>query len=625
MRGKVCLLVLAVLLQAASGEAAVFAVNHADDVDDGQCDLAHCSLREAIHASEAAAGHDLIAFLIAPADGRVHTIALAAPLPPLADPAGVEISGLSQPGSKTGRSTRDSLDAVLKIELDGALAGEAADGLVAAGGSVDVQGLAIHGFAGAGIRLAGGAAHELRNLFVGTDAAGTTAKPNGGDGLVVTVPGCIVRDSIFSANGGAGIRLIESATGTELSRNLVGGGADGTTRLGNGGPGIVVTTSANQIATQAGTNGNLVRANGGAGIVLAGETAHSNAIRQNWIDENQSHGILVVEGAHDNALVAAVSPTGASNYFLSNGGNAIRIAASAGPDNLALPFFLTGNDGIPVDLEGGAEDQSGATFNDEGDVDEGPNDLLNVPNVLSARHCTVPPSSVPNSICVEVEYSGLPNQDVVPLFLTGRSCDELGAATSLLLLTTDGTGYARGSTIVTPARFPAGVDPHGGIAVMAVDFPLRRSSEVSNCSAVQPAASASPTALAATATPVAPSRTPTPMLPPPSATAIPPLPSPTRTATPPLATATHTATAIPSATVTAPAGATATATATAVPGDADCDGCIAAADLVAIVQQRADGELRCGADIVADGSLDEGDRRALLRQLFAPAVACGLR
>jgi CSLREA domain-containing protein len=51
-----------------SAEAATYVVNTEDDVDDGECDAAHCSLREAINAANENPGADQITFDI-PGDG----------------------------------------------------------------------------------------------------------------------------------------------------------------------------------------------------------------------------------------------------------------------------------------------------------------------------------------------------------------------------------------------------------------------------------------------------------------------------------------------------------------------------------------------------------------------------
>ncbi len=69
-------------------------VNTGNDVDDGVCDLTHCSLREAINSANATAGTDTINFDI-PGSGP-YVIAPVTGLPALTDP--LFIDGSTQPG-----------------------------------------------------------------------------------------------------------------------------------------------------------------------------------------------------------------------------------------------------------------------------------------------------------------------------------------------------------------------------------------------------------------------------------------------------------------------------------------------------------------------------------------------
>ncbi len=153
---------------------AIFTVTTTSDADDGRCDVAHCSLREAIHAANAQAGLDRIAFKI---DGEApHTIRPQAPLPIVTDPA--EIDGTSQPGY-AGTPV---------VELDGSVAGTEVNGLhITAGGST-VRGLGIVNFlgldvggselGGAGIRLENSGGNLIVDNHIGTDPSGTTARGN---------------------------------------------------------------------------------------------------------------------------------------------------------------------------------------------------------------------------------------------------------------------------------------------------------------------------------------------------------------------------------------------------------------------------------------------------------------
>ncbi len=75
-------------------EASIFLVNTGDDLDDGLCDVSHCSLREAINAANTNPGPDMIHFDVL---GSAQVmISLNSPLPALADD-GTIIDGTSEP------------------------------------------------------------------------------------------------------------------------------------------------------------------------------------------------------------------------------------------------------------------------------------------------------------------------------------------------------------------------------------------------------------------------------------------------------------------------------------------------------------------------------------------------
>ncbi len=89
-----CLLAMMTLAFPITAEASTFVVNTVDDLDDGNCDADHCSLREAINAANANPGADTIAFDIFGAGP--HVIKLCSLLPILTD-GGTTIDGTTEP------------------------------------------------------------------------------------------------------------------------------------------------------------------------------------------------------------------------------------------------------------------------------------------------------------------------------------------------------------------------------------------------------------------------------------------------------------------------------------------------------------------------------------------------
>lgn len=93
---RFCLILMTMILIAIpmSVEASTFVVNTVDDLDDGNCDADHCSLREAINAANTNPGSDTISFNI-PGAGP-HVIELCSLLPKLTD-SGTTIDATTEP------------------------------------------------------------------------------------------------------------------------------------------------------------------------------------------------------------------------------------------------------------------------------------------------------------------------------------------------------------------------------------------------------------------------------------------------------------------------------------------------------------------------------------------------
>ncbi|HEX7313869.1 MAG TPA: carboxypeptidase regulatory-like domain-containing protein [Pyrinomonadaceae bacterium] len=189
-------------------------VNTTDDGNDGSCNAAHCSLREAILTSNSTPGQaELIDFNIG--GGGAQTIVLAAPLPSVTDP--VTIDGTTQPGF-----TNAPL-----VELNGAGAGGAIAGLNITGGGSNVRGLVINRFSGHGIRIANAGGNSITGNFIGTDRTGTVALGNNGSGVAVfnasnnTIGGTTAGAANLIAFNGADGVSINSGTNNRVLSNTI--------------------------------------------------------------------------------------------------------------------------------------------------------------------------------------------------------------------------------------------------------------------------------------------------------------------------------------------------------------------------------------------------------------------
>ena len=195
MANNFCHLLVAIILCTYSLSAQVYTVNSVFDLDDGVCDAAHCSLREAIQAANTDAGPSTIRFALPGTPPFV--IQPLTPLPSLnADNTAIE--GFSQPGFSTG-----------DIVLDGGqLNGGNESGLQISGSDIRLQGLFIHHFPFRGVEVKGG-----KDLLIG-----------GADSLM---------RNIIGNNGSYGLSVEEGAQSVNIIGNFIGVSVDGQLDIGN--------------------------------------------------------------------------------------------------------------------------------------------------------------------------------------------------------------------------------------------------------------------------------------------------------------------------------------------------------------------------------------------------------
>ena len=381
---------LAVLFLAAALLAALSAcaggttltVNSNNDVDDGTCNHAHCSLREAINKANTLTGLTTINFDIG--GGGAQTIFPTSPLPVVSRT--VFIDGQSQPGY-----VFDPL-----IELDGSLiTGVYADGLVLNGGNSSVHRLAINNFNGRGIRLNEPGNNIIQGCYIGTDVAGTSAKPNMGGGVRIhsgtkniiggTSPekrnvisgnhgdGIQIQDvknsvignfigvdvtgavalpnvgaglmveaglntiggsspsatNVISGNVSVGISLQTHATNNTVMGNYIGTDATGVLPLGNGLSGIVLHGGYNTIGGTFMLEGNVISANGEDGILI-NVMSEKNTVQGNYIGTNKAgtsalgnHGVGVRVSGNENQIGGIQGVT--ENIISANGGDGVMV------------------------------------------------------------------------------------------------------------------------------------------------------------------------------------------------------------------------------------------------------------------------------------------------------------
>jgi CSLREA domain-containing protein len=174
-----------------------------------------CSLRAAIenHNANRINPQNRITFAIknAPGSGsiviKVGSTGLGQ-LPPVL--GSVVISAINDPGD--GSPTR-------RIEIDGSMAGSNAIGLQLLGGQCEISFFIINSFSSHGIFIGGtpppgDGGHKLESNYIGTDSSGTVGKGNGGDGIFIDntpnnmIGGTGLLRNLISANSGYGIHIL---------------------------------------------------------------------------------------------------------------------------------------------------------------------------------------------------------------------------------------------------------------------------------------------------------------------------------------------------------------------------------------------------------------------------------
>jgi hypothetical protein len=263
--------------------AGTFTVTNTNDSGAG-------SLRQAILDANTMGG-GTINFNI-PGTG-VHTIGPLSVLPNIAQP--VTIDGYTQPGSSTNTNPPTMGDnAVILIELSGAMAPPNSNFsgltiLFALADNCTVRGLAINSFQHDAIDI-GSNGNTIAGNFIGTNATGAAALPNGANGVgAVIIVGASSNNTVggttpdarnlISGNVGPGISS-QGGTGNVVQGNLIGTDITGTTALGNTGPGIGINGSDNLVGGATTDARNVISGNN-RGIDVSGGS--NNTIQGNFI------------------------------------------------------------------------------------------------------------------------------------------------------------------------------------------------------------------------------------------------------------------------------------------------------------------------------------------------------
>ena len=253
------------------------------------------------------------------------TITTISPLPVIA--ARVVIDGLSYPGRQRGGAPPIGID----------FAGQ--PGLTFGPGSAGSQllGVAVDNAGGNGVTL------RARDITLNYDYIGVgldgSAEGNHGAGVQVSassaddriglnrsgVPGTV--GNVISANSGSGI-VLSGADGDTVAANRIGTNAAGTTAMGNGGDGILITRRAdrNEIGGTAYTDPKTGQANNPTGSKGTVTPVFVVPPLGNLISGNRRDGVQISAGSSGNVLNGNfIGTSAAGNGPLGNRGDGVWI------------------------------------------------------------------------------------------------------------------------------------------------------------------------------------------------------------------------------------------------------------------------------------------------------------
>ncbi len=308
---------------AVSLSAATFTVSNTNMTGAG-------SLQQAILDANANPGADVITFNM-PADGLTITPTNA--LPTIVEP--VEIDGSTQPGFAGAPI----------IELNGASAGAAADGLKIATSNSIIRALVINRFLGDGIEITNGTGNKVEGCYLGLNLGGLTDQGNTLNGVLITnganntIGGLAVSNRNYIAGNNQNGVIIGGATATNnlLLGNVIGlnvAEAD----IGNSQDGVRVVAPLNVIGGGASGARNVISGNASQGIEI-GTAGVGTIVRGNHIGAdstgaidrgNSADGILVSAGG----VIIGGSNVGEGNLISGNGGDGVELNGASATNNI---------------------------------------------------------------------------------------------------------------------------------------------------------------------------------------------------------------------------------------------------------------------------------------------------
>lgn len=345
------------------------------------------TLRSAIWEGQATPAGDHIAFRIPGPNTTIMVGSTGLPLPLLGDVFnfGTTIDGTTQTLPPAGGGGPPPAP---PVTLDGSLLGPGANGLVLVRPFNIVEGLAIVNFPASGVHIgsANGQFNTVRGCWIGVDATGTAAA--NGEGVRITASGHhnFIGDifpefgNLISGNTNDGVEISGGAHHNEVRNSFIGTNAAGSGAIPNGLAGVLIGGASNN--TIGGTDPsarNVISGNGTNGIEIvndpAGPDSALNKVQNNYIGlratgtaalANGQDGVHITFGAHDNLIGGSTGSAG--NVISGNGDDGVDIN-TASNTNLVQTNRIgvtPSGDAVLGNADNGVEISVGSKFNQIG-------------------------------------------------------------------------------------------------------------------------------------------------------------------------------------------------------------------------------------------------------------------
>ena len=208
--------------------------------------------------------------------------------------------------------------------------------------------------------------------YIGTDQTGTAALPNSANGVSlhttatdIIIGGDQVEErNVISGNSGHGV-YIYGGGGNEIVGNYIGPDASGLAALPNGEVGVMIDRSvSNTVGGDSDPERNFISGNPW-GIWIDGAVSAGNWIQGNAIGlaanaqpmGNTHDGVHISSGAHQNTIGVDDSGIGRGNLIAFNGGDGVGVDTPTAIGNVISKNNIFLNDGLGIHLTNGANNE----------------------------------------------------------------------------------------------------------------------------------------------------------------------------------------------------------------------------------------------------------------------------